>query len=141
MPIIERRSILSTIKCVKRALARLFPQYCLLCGLISCPNDYLCHDCKADLPWVALACERCGEALPVFDEEKLCGQCLKNPPLFQSCQTLWHYEAPINFFITQLKFQERLAMATMMGHYLAEELALFYRTRSLPKYIIPIPLH
>jgi ComF family protein len=90
----------------------LLPQACLLCKVTL----------KQQLP----VCKHCLRSLPWFLQQKHC---------------LFHYQPPIDYCITQLKFSGQLAYAKFFGHILSKKLALAYRHQVLPQCIIPVPLH
>ncbi|HET6725621.1 MAG TPA: ComF family protein [Gammaproteobacteria bacterium] len=116
-----------------------FPRRCLFCGgtcdgrgAVSC-----CDDCHADLPWNTDACRRC--AIPLEDDQEMCGRCLQTPPPFDAALCAFHYRFPINRLLVRLKFQAKLGYARELGRLLAEEIAR--RDVALPEAILPVPLH
>jgi len=124
----------------------LLPEHCLLCkkasGIES--NTGLCKDCTENLPWLAFqqSCQRC--ALPLnknTGQSALCGQCQKQLPAFDACHCLFHYQFPIDKLISRFKFNQQLSYSRLFGYLLADQIHARYQPSSLPKAIIPVPLH
>jgi ComF family protein len=113
---------------------------CSVCHGTSDTRFDLCTACHNELPWLEIACQQC--ALPLASEKApICGQCLTHPPAFQKSLSLFHYAPPITHMINQLKFKQRLVASRLLGALLAEKVIPFYQTDTLPKLIIPVPLH
>lgn len=87
----------------------LLPPLCLICQLEASSQLSLCQDCWQSLPFYPNS----GQGHSVF-----------------------YYQAPIKFFITQLKFHEQLIYA----HWLAKWFIETYKG-PLPQAILPVPLH
>jgi ComF family protein len=122
----------------------LLPEKCLLCH--QAPNQAsatgLCKGCTESLPWLQNACLNC--ALPLnspIATSYTCGQCQNEPPPFQQCHTLFHYQPPINSLISRLKFNQRLSYARTFGELMAQQILDRYTHAQLPDMIIPVPLH
>lgn len=120
---------------IRSFLAQLLPaQPCVLCGSMS-RHGVWCAACDAGLPYlVANHCPVC--ALPTPTGE-VCGHCLADPPLYNTTTALYAYSYPLDRLIQAMKYAEHLALA----HALAKKLAQRIDTRSLPDYVIPMPLH
>jgi ComF family protein len=101
---------------VKNPLNKLFPYTCVLCGMPSKCQQDLCCGCKADLPWI----ER---------------------QHTDNTIALFHYQEPINRLIKQLKFNNKLIYARILGELMAEKLKHHYEQKNIPEVIIPVPLH
>lgn len=98
----------------------------------------LCHACLKDLPILAQKCQRCG----IQSFSTTCGRCLKNPPPFAACHSLFAYEPPFTYMVLNLKYHQRLANARVLGELLVEKIQQeWYYHQSLPDLIIPVPLH
>jgi ComF family protein len=109
-------------------------QPCLLCGAGS-QSGPLCPGCLADLPVLPEArCPQC--ALPTPHGET-CGACLRRPPAFTQCESVYLYAHPLDSLVHALKYRGELAVA----RFFAERLAGRIRPKPLPKFIIPMPLH
>jgi ComF family protein len=114
------------------------PYICTLCGRPSDRKQDLCSACLKDLPIVAHKCSRCG----VQSFSEICGQCLKHPPPFTACYSLFAYEPPLTYLILSLKFRQDLVSARILGELLAEQVKQqWYRLKPLPDFILPVPLH
>ncbi len=111
---------------------------CVLCGSHVQREISLCHACEADLPRIEHACQQCG--IPLEASSLICGQCLKSPPAFDYSLSLYHYETPIDYLISELKFNKKLAYAEILGFLLKTKLSL-HQENDRPDAIIPVPLH
>jgi ComF family protein len=69
----------------------------------------------------------------------LCGQCLQDPPSYDSAVSLFRYAYPADHLILRLKFQAQLHLARALGELLARHLKREMQT--MPEIIIPVPLH
>lgn len=87
----------------------LLPPLCLICQLEASSHLSLCQDCWCSLPFY---------------------------PNNGTDHSAFYYQAPINFFITQLKFHEQLAYAHWLGKWFIET----YQG-PVPQAILPVPLH
>jgi ComF family protein len=116
----------------------LLPPTCILCGDPARQEIDLCKACQQELPWLTQMCERC--ALPLTNATT-CGACLYQPPPFDKTLALWHYQQPVDHFITNLKFNHQLVYARLLGELLAQRLQQHYQQHALPECIIPVPLH
>ena len=115
------------------------PYHCILCKGLSKRTQDLCELCYHDLPVLDYACPQCANPLT---ETHLCGQCLAQEPPFSHTYALFRYQEPISRMILNLKFQEALVNARILGELLTEKIInTWYRDKSLPKIIIPVPLH
>ncbi len=111
----------------------LLTQDCLLCADVS-ERDILCHACAAELP--RLPQERCPCcALPTPNGE-ICGRCLANPPHYDSTQSAFAYDFPLDKLVQSFKYGHQLALAGFLGQQIA---ALAGGIEA--DLIIPLPLH
>lgn len=60
--------------------------------------------------------------------------------MFDYTVSLYHYETPIDYLISQLKFQQQLSYAAILGLLLSENLSN-KADQKYPDVIIPVPLH
>jgi len=115
------------------------PFTCIFCRNLSDHKQDLCSACLEDLPIITQSCPRCANKT---HSGLLCGNCLKNPPPFSSAYALFAYEQPVTTMILNLKFKQQLAYGRILGELLAEKIkADWYRSKSLPDLIMPVPLH
>jgi ComF family protein len=117
----------------------IFPRICFLCGMPSKRNIDLCADCENDLPKMAQQCLYCVQ--PLIAKQNICGRCVKCLPVCSCTIALYYYQKPIDFLISQLKFQRNLIAAKLLGQLLAQHLEKLYSAQKKPEIIIPIPLH
>ena len=120
---------------IRKGIEHLLPaQPCVLCGRMN-HEGLWCGACDQALPYLDTAhCPVC--ALPTPAGE-ICGQCLKQPPLFTSTVAVFGYSFPLDKLIHAMKYGEQLSLA----HAFAKKLALGIDKDSLPDYLIPMPLH
>jgi len=113
---------------------------CPLCAEAS--KSLICSSCKTMLPNIETQCIQCGLPLDKIDtlnNTLRCGQCLQTPPAFDACISPYHYALPINQFVTQLKFHQKLHYAKILADLLIDRIDS--ATEKLPECIIPVPLH
>lgn len=121
----------------KQLLDQLLPRHCVLCGLFSgCEN--ICPPCAAELPHNLSACVRCGLPLPA-QPDKVCGACLKKPPLWDGTVAGLKYQFPVDQLVCRFKYKRNLACGQALGRILLE--AIHNRSEPLPQAIVPVPLH
>ncbi len=112
---------------------------CVLCGDSTDQCISLCLPCQNDLPRISSACCRCG--IPITLNESICGQCITSPPEVDYTFSLFSYESPVDYLITQLKFNQKLPFAEIMGYLLKQALVGTMDENKLPDVILPVPLH
>jgi ComF family protein len=112
------------------------PYTCILCHAKSDQQMDLCASCQRDLPYWQHGCRKCGVVLN--NDEKICGACLHKPPSFDSTFAMCEYRLPITKLILELKFQQQLVNARILGELMAQRLK--QRKQKLPQCIIPVPL-
>ena len=115
---------------------------CLLClgnaaGIAEC----ICTPCLNDLPWLGSACRQC--ALPLPEENMLCGQCQQNPPAFSQVIAPFRYGFPLDSLIPAFKYQHKLTYGRLMARLMLQAIVHHYeeRNQALPDRVIPLPLH
>ncbi len=114
---------------------------CVLCGGSVSRSISLCESCEGDFPILASACKQCG--LPLFkvsEHDTVCGECLKTSSMIDYTLCLFHYQAPLDFLITTLKYKQQLSHAEILGQLLLTRLKQ-EKKGELPECIIPVPLH
>lgn len=122
---------------LRQCVEILLPHYCILCGSSSQTYLDLCVGCLNDLPRIKTACAYCG--IPLIHANSICGTCLKKRPLYNSLFAPFHYQHPINYIISAIKFRHKLSFTQLLGNLVAKELQ--QHIKLLPDVIIPIPLH
>lgn len=134
----------------------LFSFSCVLCDSTITGSEEkisLCPACQNDLPWMQLACDRCGVSLNVgFSDDKnvdvralnVCGACQTNPPSMDYTLSALHYQSPVDYLVTELKFKKKLTIAAILSALLYRRIRGYYQHTAphlLPDLIIPVPLH
>ena len=93
----------------------LFGGGCFLCR--GKAGAILCAPCNADLPRLGKElCPRCALAWP---GGALCGRCLTQPPAYDATHAAFAYAFPADVLIQALKFRGELALAPLLGEFLA----------------------
>lgn len=120
----------------------ILPSTCLFCGYWHTSSQPICLACVKDLPILSYSCSQCAESISTFHHDNhLCGTCLRSPPPFDKTYALFPYRPPIIQLITRLKFQQQLSFATALATLFLSNLQEWYKDKSLPDLIMPIPLH
>ncbi len=120
----------------------------------------LCDYCHQNLPQSHHTCVSCGlpltkaspnnsvfpctipyHSVQAAKENIPCGECLKQSPPYDRTLSGFHYEAPINEFITQLKYSAQLQLLPLLCDYLVAKIKHHYVSEALPDQIIAMPLH
>ena len=116
----------------------LLPQCCALCG-VPLNAARFCDDCRADLPWIDVACPRCGLPLvaPLSDGTQ-CVDCQRNPPTFDIAFAPLVYAFPVDSALKALKFKRQLFYAAAFGELL---LPVFQKMFTDVDALLPVPLH
>lgn len=131
-------------------LARmLLPQSCVLCHALTKTARDLCAACEDDLPWISPQnCRQCAIEIPnstandiEIETSRICGNCLQTSPPFDETIACYQYTHPLDYLVTQLKFQEKLYMASLLAKLMLPKVQAHYQTKNLPECIIPMPLH
>lgn len=113
----------------------LLPPTCILCGQAGWQSLDLCKACYQQLARNSSCCARCAGALN--NDTLLCGNCLAQPPAFDSTHAPFMYQAELRYLILGLKTNAQYQNARLLGTLLAEQLS----KTQLPDCIIPVPLH
>lgn len=123
---------------LKRIVRTIYPATCILCGRPGQGDRDLCRACEADIQTNGHACRACAIPLPEGAHQQLCGQCLQQPPLFDSAWSPFLYVQPLEWIIQQIKFNSRFASTRVLADLLAQQVSGFSRR---PDCIIAVPLH
>ncbi len=127
---------------IKKLLSWLLPYTCILCGNPSHREQDLCLPCYQDLPLSKTSCNICAASLPTENNTLICGQCLQQTRPFDTTFALFDYKTPIDSLLLELKFNQKLVNARILGELMAESIQkIWYQTKPLPDVIIPVPLH
>ncbi len=120
----------------------LYPPRCLICQRPGMGELDICLQCYQRLPWNEHGCRQCalplGHAAPALK----CGRCLKKSPCFDSAQSMFRYQADIITLIHQLKFNQHLRYARLLGMMLSQHMErIFTVEKNIPDCLLPVPLH
>ena len=125
---------------IRRLISTVYPPRCVLCGSPGFSDMDICEVCYHGLPWIGSACTQCAIQLVKHSGDHLkCGLCLKKPPAFDRSLSLFSYEKEAVTLIHQLKFNEKLVCARLLGGMLTE--AIKQHESALPDCILPVPLY
>jgi ComF family protein len=120
----------------------LFPPCCAACQarLSASAGDRLCRDCLESIRLIEPpVCTVCGQ--PFHGPQgtgHTCGQCLKNPPSFDTARSLFQYHGSIRTLIHRIKYNDdgyalKALSPLAMEYMLPDNLK--------PDMVIPVPLH
>lgn len=121
---------------------------CVLCGVHTDGVVSLCSACGDNLPTIEYACSRC--ALPIDRSDAhssgqeisgICGQCISQKSFIDYSVSLYHYKAPIDYLIGQMKFQQQLSVVDVFADLMSRQAGKLLQSNGLPDVIVPIPLH
>ena len=120
----------------------LYPPRCLLCGSAGRDGMDLCEHCYPTLPFNHTACVTCALPLPPSASEgTVCGRCQKKPPYYDEAFSVFSYEQPVVWLIQQLKFNEKLVHARLLGELLAaSDCVERIAADNEGVYVLPVPL-
>ncbi len=108
----------------------------LRCAVCQTPSQQsLCTGCRSLLEPPENPCQIC--AKPLNQPDGVCGECRSDSPAFSHTHCAAIYQAPVDIWVQQLKFGERLDRARIMAEALLEPLSAV--PTDVP--IIPVPLH
>ena len=114
------------------------PPTCLFCNEPSHNPRDLCSFCEKALPRNKDCCIHCGQPMTLANNPSNCGQCLTNPPYFDSTLAPFRYQRTVRYAIQSFKYHNNYTFARLLGELLASEIAT---EKTLPQRLIPVPLH
>jgi len=124
----------------QQLIATVYPPRCVLCGSSGFNDMDICSSCYRALPWIQSMCAQCAIPLAeVSGGNLICGHCLQKPPVFDHSISLFCYQNDAIKLIHQLKFNEKLANARLLGSLLVG--AIQKNNTELPECILPVPLY
>lgn len=121
-----------------------FTSGCVLCDAPVKGKNSLCEDCRSDLPWMERSCRHCGIALIKEIDSDICGACQSALPYVDYTLSALHYLSPVDYLITELKFNHKLTSASILSDLLIQHLNRVFNempTNEMPELIIPVPLY
>ncbi|WP_339515582.1 ComF family protein [Pseudomonas sp. RL_15y_Pfl2_60] len=113
---------------------------CLLCDETTESKRLpICTDCESELPWLRAHCSVC--ALPMHGAELICGECQRNPPLFEKVVVPWSYSFPVQSMINRFKHQAQWPLGRLLGDLLSDHIQhSFADGLAPPDALLPVPL-
>ncbi|MBC3863556.1 ComF family protein [Undibacterium jejuense] len=116
----------------------LLPCSCVLCHAHQ--SKILCTDCQTNYFRRATSrCKQCALTMPPGANTPRCGDCLQNPPSFDTSIVACDYAAPRDQMVLALKFGHQLALAPLFARMLRD--AILQNTPdSLPDFLCAVPL-
>jgi ComF family protein len=117
-----------------------FPPRCLICDLPLEDTGSLCREHYAQLKLVDEPCCRlCGFPFEFTTGENiLCGECMHNPPSYDTGRTVMHYDSHSRRLVTRLKYSDRTDLAVTLAPMLQRAGREFLSDTDL---LLPVPLH
>ena len=115
------------------------PSQCWLCHAWPCA-DVVCRGCFTRFAPFAWRCSGCALALPGLSaQQPRCGQCLKQPPVWDSASAWVDYAYPWSTLITHWKFGQQPAWARHFARWMTQDPGL-QKAIAHAHLAIPIPL-
>ena len=114
------------------------PPRCPGCGLIVEADDAFCLDCWGGMRFLGDPCCACC-GLPFeheMDDGTECGQCLADPPVFDSARAVLAYGDVARKVALRLKYGRRIGLARLIARHMARHVPA-----SDELLIVPVPLH
>ncbi|MDL0432094.1 ComF family protein [Marinobacter sp. TBZ242] len=109
------------------------------------PNAHfgLCTPCRQDLPANHWHCRQCALPLAFEGNDRLCGQCLQDPPPFSGVIAPWRYRFPVDSMIQRYKYNGQRTFARPLINDLAEHLVsvLEAAPERRPELLVASPMH
>ncbi len=121
--------------------APLFKPQCVLCDSPVSYKISLCDGCRADLPLVEFACRNCALPMENGSNTGLCGQCIGQKKHVDYAINLFHYEAPVDYLIGQMKFQQNLSVTAVLADLFRSHLERMGFKNDRPDAFLPVPLY
>lgn len=114
-------------------------QFCLLCDEPCGSGHAICPPCEVELPWLGPHCTIC--ALPLPQNDLVCGACLRQPPPFGHVAAPWRFAFPLDSLISRFKHRGDWPTGRILADYLARHLEHAY-AQGLPRphRLLPVPL-
>ncbi|MFO8240087.1 MAG: ComF family protein [Dissulfuribacterales bacterium] len=120
----------------------LFPPCCAACKIrpFAHSTDRLCHDCLESLKFIeSPVCTLCGQPFHgPQGSDHICGQCIKNPPSFDTARSVFRYHGAARSLIHKIKYNDD-GYALRVLSFLVKDFMLFDDLK--PDMVIPVPLH
>ncbi|MDR0630828.1 MAG: ComF family protein [Holosporales bacterium] len=118
----------------------IWPNECRLCGGIIDKGAVFCSSCFTDITFIDQPiCELCGRLLPFWIGDKvICESCVKMPPLFDACRSLFMYNYSSRKIIMKIKKNANADIAKLCCKMLAVKYQDILKNADL---ILPVPSH
>jgi len=114
---------------------------CVLCNDQIEEKVSLCQACRDDLPRIECACKMCALPMEANTNSQFCGQCLSQKTYVDYTESLFFYDNPIDYLISQMKFQQQLSVVAVLADLLKEHIETGVSKHGFPDVILPMPLH
>ncbi|MCO6188202.1 ComF family protein [Rhizobium sp. L1K21] len=118
----------------------LFPPACAACGRLSAQANALCPQCWTGVRFIERPyCEVLGTPFSHdLGDGILSADAIANPPPFDRLRAAVAYSGPARSIVQNLKYRDRLELATMMAGWMMRAAGDAVRDAD---FIIPVPLH
>ena len=117
-----------------------FKAQCVLCDSEVYEKTSICDACRIHLPVAEYACKVCALPLENDVKSKICGQCISEMPYVDYAVNLFHYAAPVDYLISQMKFHQQLSVAAVLANLLKHHIESNELEYGFPDALIPVPL-
>ncbi|MCX7981785.1 MAG: ComF family protein [Syntrophales bacterium] len=121
----------------------IFPPRCAVCDNLMNESErgLICPTCAGEIKYVSPPwCPICGLPYRPPDVNHICGECIKDPPVYQIARALGIYEPPLLELIHKFKYRGYRTIGKYLGKMMAERYFKDLDFSSLDL-IIPVPLH
>jgi ComF family protein len=134
-------AIISLRRAARLLLDLALPARCLKCGeVLGGGEEGLCPSCWATLRWLGEPCCACCGLPFEFEagEEARCGQCITEPPAFETARAAIAYDSESRDLVLRFKHADRTDAAPFLAAMMARAGA---RLLSRADLMAPVPLH
>lgn len=127
---------------------RIYPGelYCLCCGkAIDWSRPYsICDNCMGEIKWASgRLCRKCGKMLSQNNPADICYNCKENEHTYDQGYSCTEYEAHDRSLVYSLKYDDKPAIARIIGEIMADRMLAAYTKEELAdKYdvLVPVPI-
>lgn len=113
------------------------PSICILCNQFHKSSTAVCSYCSSFIKPLGPACRNCAYPLPDSTYFK-CGQCIKNPPSFDTAYIAYRFEEPLRSLLLRFKYHNSLYLGAFLSQLMINAIP---QTTMSSQCLIPVPMH